>query len=258
MRLAVFSDIHGNLAALEAVLADMERAGSIDRWWCLGDLAAHGPRPAECLARLRALREQHGKEVFQVIGGNTDRYLVTGERFPLPAVTDAALLAARVQSLATRDRVLNWNVSVLSYADYEFLAQIIGRELQQRVEGYGTLIGFHAIPGNDESLSLLPATPEEEAHDALLDRAGRLALAGHTHQVMDRTLQAWRVINPGSVGMSLTQHGYAEWALLTVTGDGVQVDFRAVPYDVAAVIADARVAGHPDPDWLADWLRTTA
>src|SRR5215510_1606230 len=57
MRLAVISDIHGNLAALEAVLYDLESLGGADLTWCLGDLAAFGPRPAECIRRIKALAE---------------------------------------------------------------------------------------------------------------------------------------------------------------------------------------------------------
>jgi predicted phosphodiesterase len=256
MRLAVFSDIHGNLIAFEAMLADLASVGEVDLIWCLGDLAMAGARAAECVQRVQALAEQYGKEKFHVIGGNTDRYLVTGERFPLPPVDKEENLAARAGAMAVRDRVVNWNLATLTFADYEFLAKILGCEVSHRVDGFGRVIGFHAVPGSDEPTSLLPDSPDEEARDSLLDRAGRLALAGHTHHKMDRDLGRWRVINPGSVGMSFTQHGFAEWALLTIDQDGAQVDFRAVPYDIAAVIADARAAGRPEPEWLEKRLRS--
>src|SRR5688572_30616575 len=119
MRLAVFSDIHGNLVALEAVLADFASVGDVDLIWCLGDLAMAGPRAAECVQRVRDLREQHGKEKFHVIGGNTDRYLVTGERFPLASVDKEEDLPKRAAAVAIRDRVINWNLSTLTFADYE-------------------------------------------------------------------------------------------------------------------------------------------
>ena len=83
MRIAVFADIHGNLPALNAALADMEAAGEFDLYWCLGDLAALGGQPHECVAALWQLREAQGEEKVKIIGGNTDRYLVTGERMPL-------------------------------------------------------------------------------------------------------------------------------------------------------------------------------
>jgi len=83
MRLAILSDIHGNLVALEAALADIASVGQVDLTWCLGDLAAFGSRPAECVQRIRALADADEGKRFKVIGGNTDRYLVTGERMPV-------------------------------------------------------------------------------------------------------------------------------------------------------------------------------
>src|SRR5690606_10905821 len=62
MRLAVLSDIHGNLIALEAALADLARVGAVDKLWVLGDLAAIGPRPGDCLQRVRQLVDDFGKD----------------------------------------------------------------------------------------------------------------------------------------------------------------------------------------------------
>ena len=68
MRIAVLSDVHGNIEALTAVLAD---AGAVTAYWFLGDLVAHGPRPAECLRRVRELPG------LVAVRGNTDRYALT-------------------------------------------------------------------------------------------------------------------------------------------------------------------------------------
>ena len=76
--------------------------------------------------------------------------------------------------------------------------------------------------------SLRPDSPDEEAADALLDRGGRLALCGHTHLAMDRQVDAWRVINPGSVGLSVGNPGLAEWALLEWRDGALTVDLRRV------------------------------
>src|SRR5262249_49786772 len=110
MRLAVFSDIHGNLVAFEAALADLEALGGADRIWILGDLAAYGPRPAECIRRVKELvgddenrpkdggshdtPSQNGasrdekRPKVRAISGNTDRYLVTGQRMAEAPATD--------------------------------------------------------------------------------------------------------------------------------------------------------------------------
>lgn len=257
MRLAVFADIHGNRIAFEAMLNDLNSVGDVDLIWCLGDLAAFGARPAECLQKLQALQEQYGKDKFKVIGGNTDRYLITGERAVTPPAKDEEGLKRRMMGRRVHDAILNWNLEQLSFSEYEFMAKTIGRELYHSVKGYGGVIGVHAVPGSDEPTFFRPDSSDEEARDALLDRMGRLALAGHTHHKMDRDLGSWRVINPGSVGLSATQSGMAEWALLTFEGDNLQVDFRDVPFSIDDVLSDAAAVGFPQIDWLRNRLTNT-
>jgi predicted phosphodiesterase len=253
MRLAVLSDIHGNLLALETALADLENQGAVDLIWCLGDLAAFGPRPAECIRLLRERRESFGKEKFHIIGGNTDRWLVTGERGKQVA-PDEETFKTLAQMWNDRDSGLNWGVGQLSYDDYQFLQKRIGREVSHEFEGYGRAIGYHAIPGDDEAL-LTPETPDHETLDMLLDREGRLAIGGHIHRQMDRDIGRWRVVNVGSVGMSFDNPGFAQWGLLTCENGALTLDLRNVPYDVQAVIDDLYAIGYPAPEWMGKRLR---
>lgn len=254
MRLAVISDIHGNWAALEAVLADLKTVGTVDLTWCLGDVTFLGPRPQECTQQIKALAEADEGKKFKVIGGNTDRYLVTGERPKVPSVKDdEAFQKQRVDWRDFNNTVL-WGVDQLDFSSYEFLAKINGRELGHEVEGYGYVIGYHAVPGDDETV-LSPETSDEEARDLLLDREGRLALGGHIHRQFDRDLGNWRVVNVGSVGAPLDIRGQASWALLTFEKDQLTIDMRRVPFDVEAVIADMRSVGHPAVEWAAARLR---
>ena len=249
MRLAVFSDIHGNLPAFEAVLEDMQTTGGFDQIWCLGDLAALGGQPHECIQKVQDLHEQYGKDIFKVIGGNTDRYLVTGERFPLKPPTDRADFDAFRHNVTSMGAIYDWNLGQLTWDDYEMLSKILHRELRHHVKGYGHVIGFHAIPGNDEAMALHPDTDDEEASDALLDRAGRIAIGGHTHLAMQRRVGAWLVVNPGSVGLSWANPGYAEWAILSWHNHEVAVDLRRVPYDVEATLQQWEANGYPQVDW---------
>ena len=250
MRLAVFSDIHGNLPAFEAMLNDLKNSGDFDQIWCLGDIAALGGQPHECIQQVKKLREHYGKDTFKVIGGNTDRYLVTGERFPMPAVKEEADYNTFRENLISMSAIYEWNMGRIIWEDYEALSKILGRELRQRVKGYGHIIGFHAIPGNDESMALRPDTDDEEANDALLDRAGHLAICGHTHLVMERQVGSWLVINPGSVGLSFGNPGFAEWAILTWQEGDLTVDLRRVSYDVQSTLNDWEALGYPKIDWV--------
>lgn len=254
MRLAVLSDIHGNLVALEAALADLQALGGADHVWILGDLAALGPRPAECIRRVRALHEELGKEKSAIIGGNTDRYLVTGERLHTPSAKDAESFAQLAQSWQDRDTILNWGVAQLSYEDYELLRDICGRETGLDVPGYGYVIGYHAVPGDDE-IFINPDTPDEEALDALLDREGRLGIGGHTHRQMNRNLGRWRMVNVGSVGLSFDAPGKVQWGLFTFENGDVHIDLRRIDYDVEAAVNDLHAAGHPVPAWFARRLQ---
>jgi predicted phosphodiesterase len=255
MRLAVFSDIHGNLSALEAVLDDLKTLGGADLTWCLGDLAAFGPRPAECIRRIKSLAEVDEGKHFKVIGGNTDRYMVTGERLRTPSAKDEAAFKKLADEWQARDSALNWGVSQLTYDDYEFLKKIRRHELSHHVEGFGYVIGYHAVPGDDEP-SLTPETPDDEARDFLLDREGHVAVGGHIHRQYDRDLGNWRIINVGSVGMALDVKGQAAWGLFIFEDGKLTVDLRRVPFDVDAVIADLDVVGHPSKEWVMNrWWR---
>lgn len=257
MRLAVFSDIHGNLAAFEAALADLETLGGADQTWVLGDLAAFGSRPAECIRRVQSLKDAEGFGKLHVIGGNTDRYLVNGVRFRSPSAKDADELKKLTQTLKERDTILNWNLEQLSFEDYDYLKKIRHKEIVEIVEGYGWIIGFHAVPGDDEKF-IWSDTPAHEILDALLDREGRLGICGHTHKAMDRDLGRWRVVNVGSVGLSFETPGYASWGYFTFEGDQVNVDIRITPYDLEAAVADLYDVGYPLIEWAASRLRPRA
>ena len=250
MRLALISDIHGNLPALQAVLADMKRSGEFDLIWCLGDLAALGGNPHECVQALLSLREQHGEDQVKIIGGNTDRYLATGARIAFPPPQEENDFAAYRDNILSMSAIYQWNMERLSWADFSLLRDILGRELKLDVEGYGRVIGFHAIPGDDESVALRPDSAAEEAADALLDRGGRLALCGHTHLALDRLVGGWRIINPGSVGLSFGNPGVAEWAILEWTDGALNVDMRRVSYDVAGTLREWECLGFPEIDWI--------
>ncbi|MCZ2098091.1 MAG: metallophosphatase family protein [Anaerolineae bacterium] len=264
MRLAVLSDIHGNLTALETALADLQAQGGADVTWFLGDLAAFGPRPAECVQRVKALvdavkDDEQKKGSIRVIHGNTDRHLVYGSR---PTAAKPAKDADEFANLRRfwRDfgERFNWCTDQLGFDEYEFLAKLPG-ETDLKVDGYGYVIGYHGTPGDDEGAAITPTSSDEEAADALLDREGRLGIGGHIHVQMDRLVRGWRVVNVGSVGVPFDANaGKAEYGIFTFEGDDVQVDLRAIAYDFETVIADSEARGNPASDWLARTLRGTA
>src|SRR5579859_3886540 len=173
MRLAILSDIHGNLLALQAVLEDLKQAGGADKVWVLGDLVAFGPRPAECLQVIRDIPQ------VEVIGGNTDRYVINGqfpgwlrESRPKDEEQWRAAPAQMREWLAHWAGNITWTIGKLSFADYEYLSKL-HHGLEVEIPGYGWAIGYHAVPGDDEAL-ILPDTPAEETLDQFLFAEGRI------------------------------------------------------------------------------------
>jgi predicted phosphodiesterase len=251
MRLAVLSDIHGNLPALDAVLKDLDAAGGADRIWVLGDLAMPVPFAAAVIARLRALKAER-PETVEIIGGNADRYMATGEQRQMRP-KDAEEWAAFAEQRQRRENWAIWAIRQLSWEDAEFLFKILRRELSLDVPGYGTVIGFHAAPGNDEQ-NLTAEMADYEVLDALSDSAGRLAFAGHTHHAQDRDLGLWRLVNDGSVGMPFDGDWRPSYVIATFEGDDVAIDIRRVEYDRVALKIAIEASGHPNAEHLIHWL----
>jgi putative phosphoesterase len=175
MRVAALCDIHGNLPALEAVLAEVA-ALEVDRIVCGGDVVA-GPFPRACLDRLVDL-----DAVF--VRGNADR-----ESPRAPAGT------------------WEWIVADLEPASVEFL-----RELPLTVS-LGGVLYCHGSPRDDDEI-LTRVSSDERFRAALEGVAERLVVGGHTHVQFERTIDGVRFVNAGSVGMPYQGRQGAFWALL--------------------------------------------
>ncbi|MFC1959754.1 metallophosphoesterase family protein [Chloroflexota bacterium] len=251
MRLAVLADIHGNVDALNAVLADLDAAGGADQTWILGDLIAFGPAPVATLDVIRQLPE----DTTKVIQGNTDRYVTTWAR-PNAERPTAETWAQHIQFMQQREANFTWTAQQISGEDAIYLLGL-GTDLDLIVKGYGPVVAFHAGPDDDEMV-LLSYTPEDVILDSLMIREGRLALAGHTHRGMDLQLEGWRFVNPGSVGLPFDHDQRAAYALITFEDGAATVDLRRVAYDVNGVIAALEASDHPAKDFTIERLRTAA
>lgn len=246
MRLAILSDIHGNLLALDAVLADIQAQGTPDLYWVLGDLVAFGPWPRETLARLRSLPN------VSFVQGNTDRYVVTGRR-PLAPVRSPEDWARMPGLLEMRDGMFRWAVEHLDWEDYLFLRDLPTR-LELDVPNFGRVLAFHANPVDDE-MNILPETPDEQIRPLLAGIEARLLVYGHTHRPLDRTVDGIRLVNGGSVGFPLDGVPQPGYALVDFEGEICTVTLRRVSYDLEAVVAELERVAHPARAWLTGMLR---
>lgn len=225
MRIALLSDVHGNAHALEAVLADV---GAADGYWFLGDLVAHGPRPAECVRRLRELPG------LVAVRGNTDRYTLTSPPDPVMVAS------------------FDWTRSSLSADDLTWLGS-----LPLEARPLDDVLMVHASPGRDDGPGLDPHTAADDLVAVFSGAGAGLVLVGHTHHPDERRLGDVRVVNPGSVSLPRTSEAVTRYAVLTSTDDGWSVQHRVVPYDRDAVLADLAVGDHPSSDWLIAKLTTS-
>ena len=225
MRVAALYDIHGNLAALESVLAD-PRCASADAILVGGDVVA-GPHPRETLERLLGLG---GRARF--VRGNGDRW-VSGDAEPdLPAglALEVRWCAARLDP-EQRALVRAWPTSVVL-----------------QVDGIGATLFCHATPTSDMPL-LTPLTPEHVVADALGPVEENAVVCGHIHVQYDRRVGERRLINAGSVGRPYEGRRGAFWGLL-----GGDVQLVHTEYDVEAAVAAMRAAGYPGEEFLTQLL----
>jgi diadenosine tetraphosphatase ApaH/serine/threonine PP2A family protein phosphatase len=232
MRIGVISDIHSNLPALEAVLADVEREAP-DELWCLGDIVGYGPHPNECvdLVRSRAALSLCGNHDLAVVG-TIDSTDFTGD----------AGAAAR------------WTTDELGEPQARWLRGL--RPSAER-DGFELYHGSPRDPVWDYVLS------EQVALISILETTAPLVLVGHSHVALgigwddaeltgglapdgtelDVSGRRW-LLNPGSVGQPRDGDPRAAWLLIDDAAR--RVVFRRVPYPVAETQAAIRKRGLPD------------
>ena len=218
MRVAAIFDVHGNLPALEAVLAEPDvRAAEVVA--CGGD-AVPGPFPRETLACLRSLGSR-----LVYVRGNGERGVL--EAAGAPPSDDPIVEAAR------------WCAAEL---DADELARLAALPLTATV---GDVLVCHATPRSDEEIVTL-VTPDERLRGILAGVSAPVIVAGHTHSQVDRTIDGIRYVNAGSVGMPYERGPGAYWALI-----GADVELRRTPYDAEAASARIRATGYPGADDFA-------
>lgn len=240
MRIAIISDIHGNFVALDAALADIDRA-DVDRIVCLGDVAANGPQPRECISLLRDRK-------IPTVMGNTDEYLLKAEAFE---ATDERMKRIR--------DILQWSGIELTGNDRDFLTSF-KPTLEFSLDPGDELLCFHGSPRSNEEV-ILATTPEKELGPLLGDAHASVMAGGHTHVQMLRRFRQSSIINPGSVGLpfEITEKGqrrppWAEYAVVSGAPGDLDIKLRRINYNVELLANAVRASGMPHGEWwLSGW-----
>jgi len=220
--IAVVSDVHGNLVALQAVLAELDRL-SPDLVVHGGDLALHGSRPAECVD---AVRERGWPGVL----GNTDEMLWTGPPGELPVPVES----------------IGWTVAQLGP---DRLTWLKAQPLEWRRGAELALV--HAVPG-DLWKGIRADAPDAELEEVYGPLRAAVAVFCHIHRPFVRVMPAVTVANSGSVSISLD--GDPRASFLAVAGGRATV--HRVEYDLERAVADVLASSNPSRDWIAKRLRT--
>jgi putative phosphoesterase len=222
--LAILSDIHGNLPALEAVLADLTNF-EIDHVIVPGDVINFGPFS-------RQTAELVIEKGWPVIRGNNEFFLID---YKTPRAPN------------------EWNDAV-QFAPTAWLIQQFDRKLRTTIGAWPDALNlrFRDAPpilvchGTSQSPwdSIYSTLTDEEIEKLLSSVEADFVICGHTHLPMDRQADKWRIFNPGSVGVPLDGLHSASYMILEGNQQGWRPTFRRVPFDYEAVFDEFERSGY--------------
>jgi putative phosphoesterase len=225
-RLAIISDIHANLPALEAVLADIAAMGVSDIYH-LGDLVGYNPFPNETVALV-------SEKNIPGITGNYDQAVLGLVADPI-----GELLNAKITPMGRK--IYAWTVRAVNNRSRDVLAA----QPQQRSLAVGKwrLRLTHGSPRHIKDY-VRPSWPDDMVGDLLCEVTEDILFTGHTHIPMVRQVNGKWLINPGSVGFPKDGNPLAAYALLEL-GRELQVTIRRLPYDIDRTIQAIVACGLP-------------
>ncbi|MBF0594089.1 MAG: metallophosphoesterase family protein [Candidatus Omnitrophica bacterium] len=242
-RIALLADVHANLPALQAVIADAQTR-SIDEYWNLGDMVGYAPFPNETVALLRQRCARH------VLGNHDFKCADSGHAIKMRAAGKDA------------DKVFSfdWTHRELNAESLSFIAQIPRTELVSL--GNVQILMTHGSPlGTNDCLT--PRTPVDKLAAiaaSMKERGISIVLSGHTHEFFDRSVDGVRFINPGGVGRSFDGDRRASYCILNLLppGEGevttsplpgrsmVTVEYIRVPYPLEELLDAMRARAFPE------------
>lgn len=241
LKLALVSDIHGNILALEAALAEISKHEP-DRIVVLGDLVLNGPRPAECVDKVRELEAAGAL----VIAGNTDIAVADGDYAAAFPWLDEVPVSHRAAA--------DWSRDLLSDDQLEYLRRL---PAERRLSVDDDLIlACHASPGSQTSG--LPADLDAAVTVQRVTRTdARVICCGHTHVADVRELGRKLIVNPGSCGYAFDGTPDACWGLLSVDpGNQPQATLYRAEYDPTPAAEEVSQRGLPGDVYRAATIRT--
>jgi predicted phosphodiesterase len=235
MRVAALYDIHSNLPALDAVLAEVHQAG-VDRIVVGGDVLP-GPMPRETMARLLALDIP-----TTFIYGNGDLAILAQLRAATPSEVTYWGTSSGAPLPEPFGELFRWTAQQVR--EYQDVLASWPLTTTLDIDGLGKVLFCHATPRNEVEI-FTRLTPEERLAPVFAGVDASIVVCGHTHMQFDRMVGRLRVVNAGSVGMPFGTTG-ADWLLL---GSGIEL--RKTQYDLNATAEQFRRTGYPMVEEMA-------
>lgn len=246
MPVAIISDIHGNLVALNAVLSAIADR-KIKQIICLGDVASGGPQPHEVITCLKQIG-------CPVVMGNTD----------------ARLLEPKLKERGNPDRqriqeMEFWASQQLTSEDRAYLSGFLPI-ISSTLENGQRLLAYHGSPRSYRE-HIHPTIPDSDLDSALAGHQADIFVGGHTHMQMFRRHRRSLVLNPGSVGLAFDHNWpfddtvqnppWAEYAIIDTLNGELTVELHRVSFDVQTFIQITLASGMPHAEWSAQqWSLT--
>ncbi|MDX1614906.1 MAG: metallophosphoesterase family protein [Candidatus Promineifilaceae bacterium] len=252
MQIAIFSDVHGNLTALEAVLDDIARREGLEQIIFAGDLCLGGPRPQECLNLVRQRR-------LPTVVGNTDEWVIQ------PPPIEANMDASERQKWEQVAAVSKWTRGQLDHESLAWLDEnrtVPERRISPTVNPQDDLLVVHANPQDLNQIIFPPPAQQEELYGQVRQSDQELGLLlqglvmgvlafGHLHVPNLRRWQDLLLVNISSVSLPGDGDPRAKYAILTWDG-GWSAEHIFVDYDWSA---EAEAFRHRQPPGWEDAVR---
>jgi putative phosphoesterase len=225
MRIAIISDIHGNITALDAVLQDLEQQPPVDQCIIAGDLCLNGPCPRESIERVQSLN-------CPVIQGNTDLEI-----------------AAQAPHKGEKKRTtVGWTREQIGSGGIDYLESLPFSHRISNPQGSDVLV-VHANPLNLED-AIFPNASDSTLELLLggLDSDISILAFGHLHIAYTRRWRHLLLVDVGSCGLPRDEDHRAAYAILDWQDNDWQAEIRRVPYDVQEVVKQLKTCGIPNAE----------
>jgi len=216
MKIAIISDIHGNMQALEAVLADIEKEKG-DKIFCLGDLAMAGPEPIKAIEKIKSLYDENKLELIQ---GNTDEMIGNYNEELRQKVKNAAPIMGNA---------LENDVKIIPDNLKNFLKNLPAQK-ELEIEGLKVLLVHGSPRKNDENI--FPDLPIEKVEEMVKGTDADIIFCGHTHIPCGyQTRNKQTIVNEGSVGRPFTPEPKACYVVAEFNNKNSEIQHKFIDYD---------------------------